>query len=180
MPGFIGKKLCPDLIIVPTNFEKYTAVSKEVRSIMSNYDPNFCPMSLDEAYLDMTKHLEKRLFMSESERSFLCRDKTFVDSDDHCLCDLNEGEKKNKLLEQLGEGKADSGDVILGSCEECGLQLPPFNRVIFGTDDEEAVREMRTRIEQRTRLTASAGKWSHGIHDKRFSHFLTTKKTVYF
>ena len=30
MPGFIGKKLCPDLIIVPTNFDKYTAVSKQV------------------------------------------------------------------------------------------------------------------------------------------------------
>lgn len=31
MPGFIAKKLCPDLVIVPTNFDKYRAVSKEVR-----------------------------------------------------------------------------------------------------------------------------------------------------
>ena len=157
MPGFIGKKLCPDLIIVPTNFEKYTAVSKHVRSIMSDYDPNFCPMSLDEAYLDITDHLDKRLFMSESERTFLCRDKAFVDLKDHCLCDLNEGEKKNKLLEQLAERKAVSGELNLGRCEECGLQLPPFSKIIFGTDNEEAVRELRTRIEQRTRLTASAG-----------------------
>lgn len=31
MPGFIAKKLCPNLVIVPTNFDKYRAVSSEVR-----------------------------------------------------------------------------------------------------------------------------------------------------
>lgn len=31
MPGFIAKKLCPNLVIVPTNFDKYRAVSQEVR-----------------------------------------------------------------------------------------------------------------------------------------------------
>jgi DNA polymerase kappa len=30
MPGFIAKRLCPQLIIVPPNFDKYRAVSKEV------------------------------------------------------------------------------------------------------------------------------------------------------
>ncbi|XP_038661436.1 DNA polymerase kappa isoform X6 [Scyliorhinus canicula] len=33
MPGFIAKKLCPNLIIIPTNFDKYRAVSKEVPGI---------------------------------------------------------------------------------------------------------------------------------------------------
>merc|ERR1719187_1512229 len=51
MPGFIGKKLCPDLVIVPGNMEKYSNVSKVVREVFSEYDPNFAPMSLDEAYL---------------------------------------------------------------------------------------------------------------------------------
>lgn len=32
MPGFIAKKLCPDLVIVPANFDKYRAVSAEVRA----------------------------------------------------------------------------------------------------------------------------------------------------
>ena len=51
MPGFIGKKLCPQLVIVPPNFEKYTAVSKVVREVFAEYDLEFCPVSLDEAYL---------------------------------------------------------------------------------------------------------------------------------
>ena len=157
MPGFIGKKLCPDLIIIPTNFDKYTAVSKQVRSVMSDYDPNFCPMSLDEAYLDITEHLEKRQFMAESERTFLCRNVEFVDSKDHCLCDLNIESKRLKLLQQDNKLDSETGETTI-VCEECEKKLPPFSKVVFGLDDEAAVQELRTRIEQRTRLTASAGK----------------------
>lgn len=57
MPGFIAKKLCPELVIVPLHFEKYRAVSGEIREIFREYDPNFSPMSLDEAYLDLTDYL---------------------------------------------------------------------------------------------------------------------------
>ena len=58
MPGFIGRKLCPDLIIVHENFDKYRAVSDQVKDILRHYDPNFAAMSLDEAYLDLTCYLE--------------------------------------------------------------------------------------------------------------------------
>merc|ERR1719187_388324 len=58
MPGFIAKKLCPDLVIIPGNMEKYSNVSKVVREVFSEYDPNFAPMSLDEAYLDITDYLD--------------------------------------------------------------------------------------------------------------------------
>lgn len=57
MPGFIGKKLCPQLTIVAPNFDKYRAVSTIVRDIFRHYDGHFCPMSLDEAYLDLTTYM---------------------------------------------------------------------------------------------------------------------------
>ena len=57
MPGFIAKKLCPDLVIVPGNMEKYASVSEVIRGVFREYDPNFAPMSLDEAYLDITELL---------------------------------------------------------------------------------------------------------------------------
>lgn len=60
MPGFIAKKLCSDLIIVPCDFEKYTAVSEEIREIFAEYDPNYLAASLDEAYLDITEFLDSR------------------------------------------------------------------------------------------------------------------------
>ncbi|CAH1797487.1 unnamed protein product [Owenia fusiformis] len=85
MPGFIGKKLCPDLVIVPTHFDKYTEVSKQIRSIIAEYDPGFAPMSLDEAYLDITEHLNKRQHFSIEERTFYKR----PDDTKFCVCNMN-------------------------------------------------------------------------------------------
>lgn len=129
MPGFIAKKLCPHLVIVPLNFDKYRAVSAQVtprqiritryclavahphhrlhyavyqtnakyqnhtkqwtqlideihyllvglvflckvREVFAEYDPNFLPLSLDEAYLDMTEHLEQRATWPECRRTY--------------------------------------------------------------------------------------------------------------
>nr|XP_009399105.1 PREDICTED: DNA polymerase kappa isoform X2 [Musa acuminata subsp. malaccensis] len=60
MPGFIARKLCPDLIFVPTNFEKYTYYSELTRNVFSKYDPDFIATSLDEAYLNITDICSQR------------------------------------------------------------------------------------------------------------------------
>ncbi|BCA85251.1 DNA polymerase IV [Enterococcus saigonensis] len=49
-------ELCPHAIFVPGNHEKYRAVSKEVRSIFLKYTDIIEPVSIDEAYLDVTKN----------------------------------------------------------------------------------------------------------------------------
>ncbi|XP_043191021.1 DNA polymerase kappa-like isoform X2 [Amphibalanus amphitrite] len=54
MPGFIGRKLCPQLVIVPCDFDKYRAASQLVQQVMARYDPDFSMVSLDEGYLDIT------------------------------------------------------------------------------------------------------------------------------
>jgi nucleotidyltransferase/DNA polymerase involved in DNA repair len=48
MPGFIGKKLCPELTLIPLHFPKYRAASVKVRAVFEKYDLNYLPMSLDE------------------------------------------------------------------------------------------------------------------------------------
>uniref|UniRef100_F1S2I2 DNA polymerase kappa n=1 Tax=Sus scrofa TaxID=9823 RepID=F1S2I2_PIG len=73
MPGFIAKRLCPQLIIVPPNFDKYRAVSSEVKEIFADYDPNFMALSLDEAYLNITKHLEERQNWPEDKRKYFIK-----------------------------------------------------------------------------------------------------------
>lgn len=40
----------------------------KVREILTEYDPNFMPMGLDEAYLNITEHLEERLNWPEDKR----------------------------------------------------------------------------------------------------------------
>lgn len=56
MPGFIASRLCPQLEIVPLNFDKYTKESRVLSSILSEYDPNLSMGSLDEAYIDLTQY----------------------------------------------------------------------------------------------------------------------------
>lgn len=84
MPGFIARKLCPQLVIVSTNYEKYGRISKEIHEIFRVYDPNFSSVSLDEAYLDITEYLanENRLrsdteMVTEEEVTQEIRDKIF-------------------------------------------------------------------------------------------------------
>jgi DNA polymerase-4 len=51
-------RLCPDLILIPVNMALYKAVSVEIREIFSDYTKLIEPLSLDEAYLDVT-HCEQ-------------------------------------------------------------------------------------------------------------------------
>ncbi|KAK6435805.1 hypothetical protein LTR95_008005 [Oleoguttula sp. CCFEE 5521] len=59
MAGFVADKLCPGLIHIPLNFDKYTAKAKEVRAVLERYDPRFESASLDEAYLNVTAYCEE-------------------------------------------------------------------------------------------------------------------------
>ncbi|NJS15575.1 MAG: DNA polymerase IV, partial [Sphingopyxis sp.] len=54
MPTITAQRLCPDLILLPVNFEKYKAESRKVRKIFAQYTDRIEPLSLDEAYLDVT------------------------------------------------------------------------------------------------------------------------------
>lgn len=57
MPSTTALRQCPDLIFVPPRFSIYRAVSEQIRSIFANYTPLVEPLSLDEAYLDVTENL---------------------------------------------------------------------------------------------------------------------------
>ncbi|KAK7173521.1 hypothetical protein R3I93_003367 [Phoxinus phoxinus] len=143
MPGFIAKKLCPNLVIMPTNFDKYRAVSAKVREIFSEYDPHFMTVSLDEAYLDITEHLEQRKLWPESMRT-------------HHMCDA----KTDDAGRFAGESEKDGLSPVLfedSPGSSTSLSGAEGKAEVFGTSVEEAVREMRFRIEQKTTLTASAG-----------------------
>ena len=49
VPGFIGRKLCPELKFIKPNYSKYKVASEEFKSILREYDPDLEPIGLDEA-----------------------------------------------------------------------------------------------------------------------------------
>ena len=53
-----AKKLCPQVVVIEPNFEKYREVSAQIHQIFQHYTALIEPLSLDEAYLDVTKNLQ--------------------------------------------------------------------------------------------------------------------------
>jgi len=53
-----AKRLCPNLIFVPPRFEQYKEVSSQIRAIFHEYTDLVEPLSLDEAYLDVTENFK--------------------------------------------------------------------------------------------------------------------------
>jgi DNA polymerase-4 len=58
MPSITAKRKCPDLIFVKPRFDAYKAISLQIRDIFAEYTPIIEPLSLDEAYLDVTENLK--------------------------------------------------------------------------------------------------------------------------
>ena len=58
MPSVTARRKCPDLIFVKPRFEVYKQVSWQVRAILAEHTPIIEPLSLDEAYLDVTENLQ--------------------------------------------------------------------------------------------------------------------------
>uniref|UniRef100_A0A8C8RSV4 DNA polymerase kappa n=1 Tax=Pelusios castaneus TaxID=367368 RepID=A0A8C8RSV4_9SAUR len=165
MPGFIAKKLCPHLTIVPLNFKKYGDVSKEVREILAEYDPSFMPIGLDEAYLNITEYLEERKNWPEDKRRYFIKTentakhgKQDISAPDEL--ELNEDVHSSSPI--LFEDKTSITEEQLAATSHLHIEVQSdqellLNSVVFGTSAEEVVKEIRFRIEQKTGLTASAG-----------------------
>jgi DNA polymerase-4 len=59
MPSVTARRRCPDLIFVRPRFDAYRAVSDQIRAIFADYTALIEPLSLDEAYLDVTEDLRR-------------------------------------------------------------------------------------------------------------------------
>ena len=59
MPSVTALRKCPELLFVPPRFAVYKEVSRQIRAIFAEYTPLIEPVSLDEAYLDVTHNLKQ-------------------------------------------------------------------------------------------------------------------------
>lgn len=65
LPSVTAKRRCPDLIFVKPRFEVYRAISAEIREIFAEHTDLIEPLSLDEAYLDVTENKQKLAIATE-------------------------------------------------------------------------------------------------------------------
>jgi len=96
MAGFVADKLCPRLIHIPLNFEKYTAKAKEVRTVLEQYDPRFESASIDEAYLNITDYCQEHDLEPEAAVQQM-RDEVF----EKCKITISAGIASNTKLAKI-------------------------------------------------------------------------------
>ncbi|MBS0221365.1 MAG: DNA polymerase IV [Proteobacteria bacterium] len=73
MPSTTARRLCPELLFVKPRFDVYKQVSQQIRAIFLEYTPLVEPLSLDEAYLDVTSNLKNMPLASEIAREIRTR-----------------------------------------------------------------------------------------------------------
>jgi len=73
MPSSIALRKCPELVFVPPRFEVYRTVSRQIRAIFADYTNLIEPLSLDEAYLDVTENLRGIATASATAREIRAR-----------------------------------------------------------------------------------------------------------
>jgi DNA polymerase-4 len=95
MPAVRAERLCPDAIFIPPDFTRYRAVSKHVREIFSRHTDLVEPLSLDEAYLDVTH--PKTDFSSGTAVAKAIREQIF----DETALTASAGVAPNKFLAKI-------------------------------------------------------------------------------
>ena len=169
-------RLCPSLIIVRPDFEKYRAVSQQVFAIYRSVTPLVEPLSLDEAYLDVTENAwGEALGVNVAKRiKKLIKDTTSLTA--------SAGVAPNKFLAKIASGwqKPDGLTVIAPERVESFLQGLPVD-ALWGVGPKTAARlraqgidklvDVRQRaIGELRHIVGSAADWlrdlAHGIDER--------------
>src|SRR5947209_11231563 len=95
MPSVTAKRQCPDLIFVKPRFEVYKEVSRHIRTIFAEHTEIIEPLSLDEAYLDVTENIQG--IASATEIATIIRAKLLSETD----LTASAGISYNKFLAKL-------------------------------------------------------------------------------
>ncbi|MEZ6017262.1 MAG: DNA polymerase IV [Planctomycetota bacterium] len=164
-----ARRLCPDLVLLPPDFDKYTAVSRQIMEIFRRYTPLVEPLSLDEAFLDVTG--SERLFGDAIEigrriRADILRETGLIAS---------VGVAPTKFLAKLASDldKPDGFRVILPDEVRAVLDPLPVSK-IYGVGPRTAERLQRLGVrtvrdlasrprEEVAREFGASGTWIHDL-----------------
>ena len=125
MPSVTAARLCPDLIFVKSRFEAYRAVSAQIRDIFARHTDLIQPLSLDEAYLDVTE--DKQGIGSAVKIARAIRAAIHAETG----LTASAGVATNKLVAKLAsdQNKPDGLCVVMPGDEAAFVQALPVRRL---------------------------------------------------
>ena len=169
MPSVTALRRCPDLIFVPHRFDIYRSVSRQIRDIFEEYTPLVEPLSLDEAYLDVTAN--QRGLPSATATAEEIRARIFETTG----LTASAGISYNKLLAKLASDvNKPNGQCVItpanGPRFVAGLPIGRFHGIGPATAAKMAQLGIHTgadlarwSLEELVDRFGKAGRWYHGI-----------------
>jgi DNA polymerase IV len=169
MPSTTAMRKCPDLVFVPPRFEVYRAVSREIHTIFADYTSLIEPLSLDEAYLDLTDN--RRGIPTASATASEIRARIF----EKTALTASAGISYNKFLAKLASGhRKPNGQFVvtpaMGAAFVEALPIGKFHGVGPVTADKMNRLGIFTGLDLRKQTLAflqqhfgKSGPWYHAI-----------------
>jgi DNA polymerase-4 len=128
MPMFQARKLCPDAIIIKPNMAKYVEVSRQIRRYMDALTPLVEPISIDEAFLDLTG---TEALHKAPPAVVLARFAKAIASD--IGVSISVGLSHNKFLAKLASDlDKPRGFAVIGAAETLSFLAPKPISMIYG------------------------------------------------
>src|ERR1700709_1409722 len=125
MPSTTAARKCPELVFMPPRFDVYRAISQQIRAIFAEYTPLIEPLSLDEAYLDVTDNLQAMASATEVAEQIRARIRAETG------LTASAGVSYNKFLAKMAsdERKPDGLFVITPKMGPAHYERPPVRQV---------------------------------------------------
>ena len=143
MPAVRARRLCPDAIFVPPDFEAYKAHSNRFREVLLSVTPLVEPISLDEAFLDVAG---ARLLFGQPEQ---IGEKVRREVLEHVGVNCSVGVAPNKLLAKLASEHAKPDGMVLVRSDAVPAFLEPLPaRALWGVGEK--TMEVLSRLGVRT------------------------------
>lgn len=128
MPMFEARRLCPNATVIPPDFDKYARASRDVRKLMLELTPQIEPLSIDEAFLDLSG--TQRLHGMSAAKA-LARFASHVEQSVGITVSI--GLSCNKFLAKIASDlDKPRGFAVLGQSEAAAFLAPRPVTLIFG------------------------------------------------
>jgi DNA polymerase-4 len=128
MPMFQARRLCPDAVVMAPDMEKYVSISRQIRAMMGELTPMVEPLSIDEAFLDLsgTEALHRAM-----PASVLARFAQRIERE--LGITISVGLSHNKFLAKIASDlDKPRGFAVIGEAETLGFLAPRPLSLIFG------------------------------------------------
>ncbi len=128
MPMFRARELCPHAVVIPPDMQKYVAVSRQIRVLMDQLTPLVEPLSIDEAFLDLSG---TEALHGASPAVVLARFARQVETEIRVT--ISVGLSHNKFLAKIASDlDKPRGFAVIGKAETVSFLAPQPVSLIFG------------------------------------------------